>query len=598
MAFEKLAGWFSLASSTNKIDDKEFETKDGIIGEFAPELKLDIDDKDLIKMKKGWIDKWVNATKTLQKIQERNEKYWLGQHFTDIEMSEAEPLVDNRLFSSLETFLPIATKQNPEPLVEGDDSEDGRELANKVKKMLVYLADVQVLKLKIKSATRNWALYHLGMLKVGWDNATNDIMVDALRPQRMILDPTATVEEGVNYTGKYIGERKKDTAADLVERFPKKEQFIKNLVRGKMGTDVQYIEWWTPDFLFWTLKDEILDKFKNPHWNYDDEDLVQKVDEFGNEVEEIVPGVNHFLNRRMPYIPISIFNIGKHPWDDTSLMQQNISLQDMLNRRMRQIDRNIDNMNNGIVLSGDHFTREQAANAAGTLARGGALWVPHGDVNTAYKRDSGASLPADVFNNTVDTRNEIDNIFGTHGTTRGERGPTETATGRIVLKESDVSRIGGGITEYLEQAVDQVFNWWTQLMYVYYDEEHIATVVGTEQAREQIKLIKDDFVNVKKLTVSVKEGSLLPTDELTKRNEAIELWGAGAISIIDLYKALKVPDPKEAAKRWFQQQTDPASLFGEEQAQQPTVPPTEEAGGFPTGPEAEFPPAGLNNFQV
>jgi len=66
-----------------------------------------------------------------------NENYWLGKQYSfDTDDSE-HPLIDNIIFESLETFLPIITKQKPEPLV----SSVGGEMtgvANKVRKQLSY----------------------------------------------------------------------------------------------------------------------------------------------------------------------------------------------------------------------------------------------------------------------------------------------------------------------------------------------------------------------------------------------------------------------------------------------------------------------------
>ena len=572
----------SLQSKVNSADNAgELTLKEGVIGELLPELTLDLPDEELIERKKMWESKWSSETKKLEKWRKQNEEYWLGR-YTDPVMQETETK-DNRLFAATETFLPLATQQNPEPVVDGDGSPGGLALAETVQKMCVSQADRQRLKLKIKAVARHWVLFHLGAVKVGWDHDTDDIQTTTILPQKLILDPDATIEEGVDYNGEYIGEVRTATASRLIERFERKQKYISEMVKGKLGTKLNYTEWWTNEFVFWTLKDEVLGKIRNPHWNYEDTEV--RIDEFGNEFEETVPGLNHFQSKQMPYILLSIFNVGRHPWDETSLYQQNIGLQDQINRRMQQIDDNVRSQNNGLIVSGDSFTKEQAANASRVLKNGGAIWVPRGDVNRAVRRDSAPSLSPDIFNNLTDARNELDNLFGTHAGTRGESTGQETARGRILLKESDSSRIGGGVSEYLEQFADKIYNYWVQMMYVYYDEEHTASVVGSEMASEFIKLRSDDFVNVQKLTVSVKEGSLIPKDDFSKRSEAIELYSAGALSILDLYVALKFPDPKGATKRWLYQQTDPSQLIGEQKNPMPQeLPP-------------EIPPQGLPSIQ-
>ena len=57
------------------------------------------------------------------KAGEENEKYWLGKQYEGPVDEKARPMVDNLIFESLETFLPRATKRNPEPLVTLDNSE-------------------------------------------------------------------------------------------------------------------------------------------------------------------------------------------------------------------------------------------------------------------------------------------------------------------------------------------------------------------------------------------------------------------------------------------------------------------------------------------
>ncbi len=120
-----------------------------------------------------------------------------------------------------------------------------------------------------------------------------------LRPQKLVLDPEATIEE-CEYTGEYVGEIRTDTAANLIKRFPKKEKLISDTVKDKLGTTINYGEWWTNDYLFWTLENKVLAKTKNPHWNYDTQTTT--TDQNGNQLGFPVKGNNHFLSRKMPIV--------------------------------------------------------------------------------------------------------------------------------------------------------------------------------------------------------------------------------------------------------------------------------------------------------
>jgi len=556
-----LDGFFSLARDINKVKETEEQAREGVVSDLVPELKLSMSDEELIALKKSWIKRWEPYSEQIRKRQDENEAYWLGEHFSP--GSDIRPLKDNLIFEALETFLPIATRPTADPVVDSDDSEEGRALADKVRKMLVHLSDKLRYNLKVKQVVRFWALYKLGVIKVGWSTTTNDITCKAVRPQNLILEPEATIEEG-QYSGYYIGEYIKDIAFDLALRFPDKKSFIKEKVKDNMGTQVRYIQWWTKEYLFWTLDDEVLDKVRNPHWNYETEEPT--MNEFGVEEKQKVEGNNHFSEPQMPYVFLSIFNLGKQPHDETSLIEQNIPLQDLTNKRLSQIDKNADSANGGLIVSGDAFTEKQAAVAAKALRKGGTIYVPQGDVDKMVRRDTGAPMPPFVYQSLLDYRNELRNIFGTRGSTPQGTMGEQTVRGKLITKGQDQDRIGGGISTFLEQFSDQVFNWFVQLMYVYYDEPHSASVLGQERAREYITLKNSDFVA--DLMVSVKDGSMLPQDPVSKRNEAIDLWGAKGIDPITFFERLDFPNPRESAKNLFLWLSDPVQLFPDLFAQQ------------------------------
>lgn len=549
-------GFFSLSKDLNKVQDTEVET----IGTLLPELTLDMDDKELIELKRDWTKEWAQYEPLISKMQQENERYWLGQQAV-----EAKQTVDNLIFESLETFLPIATRPKADPLVESDNTEEGNALADKVRKMIAYNSDRLQYNLKLKQVARYWALYMLGVMKVGWSMKENDITCKAIRPQKLILDPSATIEEG-EYTGYYIGEMLDDSAANLILRFPEKKDFITDKVKGKLGTKVNYIMWSTDDYVFWTLDDEVLAKNKNPHWNYDTEEpgVMDENGEMGPPQK--VAGRNHFKNRKKPYVFLSVFNLGKRPHDDTNLIQQNIGLQDLVNKRLEQIDKNADNANGGLAVSGDSFTEQQAAKAAKAKRNGGVIWVPTGPVNNAVVELNGSALPTFVYESLIDYRNEMRNIFGTRGSTPQGTIGEETVGGKQIIRGQDTDRIGGGISTYLEQFSDQVYNWFVQLMYVYYDEPHAAAVVGEERAQEYITLQSSDFTA--DLSIGVKEGSMVPHDPASQRGEALELWSQNGIDPITFFDRLEFPNPRESAKNLYLWMSDPVALFPDLQQQQ------------------------------
>jgi hypothetical protein len=271
------------------------------------------------------------------------------------------------------------------------------------------------------------------------------------------------------------------------------------------------------------------------------------------------------------------------PFDDTGLIQQVLPIQDLINKRLRQIDRNADKTNGGLAVSGDSFTKEQAAGVAKATEKGGTVFVPTGDVNRAVTRLVAPPLAPFVYESLVDYRNEARNIFGVRGSTAQGTIQDKTVRGKMQIKGQDSDRIGGGISTYLEQMSDVVYNYVVQMMYVYYDEEHIKTIIGNNRTEEYIKLKSSDLTC--SLTVSVKDGSMIPKDPVTEREEVMELWAQGAVDPITFFEKLDFPNPRESAQQLYLWKADPISLFpelaqaqAEAQAQQAPQPdPAQEA---------------------
>jgi hypothetical protein len=534
-----------------------------------------MDDQELLDLKTKWEKSWDEYNKEVLKKQNDNEKYWLGEQHPSLQYKPTErPLTDNQIWEQTETLLPMATKNNPEPMVDGDGSDEGEEQAGIMQKYLVHLSDELHLKLILKTVARYWLIYLLGASKISWSYAKDEIDFSPIRPHKLILDPDATINTDMEYTGNYIGELKKDTAGVMIKKFGKKqkakqevggepeependerdldeiEAFIKGECDNKLGTEIQYQEWWTNKYVFWTLKKKVLGKYKNPHWNYEGAPQVT-TNELGEQQSIPTAPHNHFKAPKMPYVFFSVFNLGKHPHDDTTFITQNLSKQDVINKRERQIDKNVDWMNGGWAVSGERsgLTRDEAANAIDAARKGGGMWIPQGDVNAAVVRLTGTGLPPDVFADVQDKRMSIKESFGVSGTNPSGIRTDPTVGGKILIKTSDGDRVGGGISEYLEVFSAQVFGWMIQMIYVYYTEPHKATIIGDAMVQESIQLDSESMTT--DLTVSVKSGSLIPQDSLTQMNQAVDLATAGLIDPLTFFQKLKYANPKESAERFL-----------------------------------------------
>lgn len=563
----------SLGADINKSKGKPAEeNREGVVSEKLPELTLDMSDEDIIKLTNKWEKVWndSNAKSQWEKASEENEKYWLGKHFTTPEADKDRAMVDNLIFESLETYLPQVTRRNPEPLVTLDHVEDAgteqqqnpvaeqlaqaesqkkEKYVEKVKGRLADLADKNKIRLKLKKAARYWAVYMLGVAKFGWDLDKAMPVVRILRPKRIILDPEATIDED-GYTGNRIGEYRRLPASQLLaiignaesagKAKTKIEEKIKDSEhKSAEGTEIQFVEWWTPEYMCWKLDSTILLKKKNPHWNYEGVSAMPMIDEFGAEIPAPpAEPINHFEVPQMPYAFLSVYNLGDQPMDKTSLIGQNLANQDLLNKRNKQIDKNADGMNGGMVVSlaRSGLTASAAKTVTSALRKGGTVVIPDGAPRDAVDRFPAQGLPADVYNQLADMRDRMRDIFGTRGSTPAGIEGEKTVRGKIMNRSMDTDRIGGGVSEYLEQFADGIYNWFVQMLYVY--DTGFQFVPGAMPPR---------------IVISVKEGSLLPKDSTTIANQAIELALAGKMALLDLYKRLEYPNPEElAANVWLE----------------------------------------------
>src|SRR3990167_6064125 len=577
-----LDAFYSLGKNLNKARGKsaEVETEQGVVSEKFPELKLDTDNIELLKLTSKWQKTWIESDvykKWLIKI-DYNEDYWKGKQHDQPKADKNRPLVDNVIFESLETYLPQVTRRNPDPMVTLRRTEkqtpENLAYAQELQKELAEIADEVVLRLKLKKGARHWAIYLLGALKPGWDLNKDIPTVKVVRAKKLILDPDATIDED-GYTGEYIGEHRKLPASDILsmlEAIGGEDEGIKKIKELAMkdnqpalATEIGFIEWWTDQYICWTLADDkVLMKKKNPHWNYDDTTKEEApYDEQGNPqldeqgqplmVDNTAVGVNHFSVPRKPYVLLSVFNLGKQPVDETSLIGQNLASQDLVNKRLKQIDKNADSMNGGMVVSLERsgLTQPQAKGVTEALRRGGTVTIPAGAVTDAIARMSAPALPADIYLQLQDTRTRMRDIFGTRGSSPAGLATEDTVRGKLQNRALDTDRIGGGFSEYLEQMADSVYNWFVQLLYVY-DDRYANTPKP-------------------KVRVSVKEGSLLPKDSMTLANQAIELAGQNRMALIDLYKALDYPNPEETAANVWLEVNAPEILFANDQRIQQVV---------------------------
>ena len=286
----------------------------------------------------------------------------------------------------------------------------------------------------------------------------------------------------------------------------------------------------------------MLEKHKNEFFNYDTTE--KGLDESGEEIDVEKKAKNHFSNPEIPYTFLSIFSLEERPHDITTLIEQNIENQKRINKREKQIDRNIEYMNNSIVVNEEKTNAEQAAQIAESMASDSAvLFAKEGSIS----RIPAPPFPSAFFDSLNLSKQHLEEVFGVSGLSPTTPNSNTTVRGQLISQSQDATRISGAIGSALEQVADNIYNWWIQMMYVFYDEDHYGVVGG----KGNVSFVKMNFTDLdRQFVVSVMPDSMAPKDDITEINQAIELANSGWLDPINLFKALNYPDPMETAKMW------------------------------------------------
>lgn len=575
-------------------------------------LSLDIPDEELNRRLNKRIEDsrtYLSGTLKWWEKMEQAEKIWWGDQVNEDELYEFEKpaYVNNLIFRSVETIIPIAVSRIGVPeAIAAQPTERSKKLALDLESHLQYRFRYLRMRSKIRMALRHLLLYRVGVIKWLWDYSLpygGDYVFKVIRPTRLYaFDTTHANPDEMDFITEVVTE----PVRVVVYKFPQaKDRLYERLgIQGesdpKLDEEITYEENWIAYYtveneqlkrnigLVWRYKGEVIGKIKNPNWDWQGEDR-EIVDEFGNPTQQKVFH-NFFDHQKFPYVFLNFLNLGKSIIDETSLVEQAWPLQQAHNKRVAQLDAIAEMAPGKMVFSTRGMEEEEQEKV--TWDRDEHITVGDADVREAFAHVPGPQISPALFEDIVRTENAVDNIAGTHSTTRGERKEQETLGGRMMLREADYGRVDDLIQEAVEPAIVELFQAAAHLIKLRYTEAHFAKISGKDGRFDLIEFTRDSVEDG--MEIDVQEGSTLPVDNLSKRAEAISLAQLpGRITDDDLYMALGWDNPKESAAKLAVFNSDKGMYarilasgqsfleFLNAQAQQPAVP---AAPGQPTQP--------------
>jgi hypothetical protein len=288
----------------------------------------------------------------------------------------------------------------------------------------------------------------------------------------------------------------------------------------------------------WKVKDIILDKKKNPNWLWDTKGTKS---------------FNHLSKPEMPYILFSWLNLGKGVYGETTSLEQAIPIQRNINKRKRQISDNADQASGTWIFNEKFITRKEASKFTGSPGQH-LMYNGDGRPEEAVSRLFAKDLGQQVFMDLQDDKGEIDNIFGSHSTTRGERTGQKTAQETTLLKESDFGRLDL-MSQYIDVKIEELYNAFIQMSLVYYDTKNFKglNILGPENSQKYLEFSRDNIEEG--IEILVRSEPLLAQAQMMEKY--MMLYQAKAVDPLTMYERLNLPNPKELTRRMVMFNVDP-----------------------------------------
>lgn len=528
----------------------------------------------------------------------------------------------NRVFVNMEAVINSLIANPPGlNIIPARDSDVAKEFARKLENYFrKKYTDLNV-KEVVRMGLRNLYFARLLVIKPFWNPLLGnggDFDFRAIDPRKIRVGKYARKEQD----SEFLIEEIDDNLCAVIERFPKKkgELLQKYGFTGDQAEqqlyiknpDVKYKEAWIQDYVIFKLDNIILDTIKNPYWDWDgilvteeeEQELsklegnarrvklqeikleqeerkkqysaqntpkTEEVTDVASEIEPVVenPAVqlkpyffNYFDQPRKPYIFATIFNNENTPIGRTDMITLSSELQRGIDKRKMDIDQNCEFANGVLKVDASVMGKSDAQRIA--FEAKGVIWGK--GVKDGVSRETGQTLPQMVFDDMVDSRNEIDNIMAATSAFRGEREGQETKAGRLALIQQSYLRLNE-LVQVVDYVSHEMFSWGMQLAKTRYTEYHYAKWMGKEGAREVIELIQDDFETGSE--VSIIAGKTLPVDDEFKFEQAQNDVRDGFISPADYLEIAQYDNAKEMAKNAVLYKQNPMAAVGIDSQEMP-----------------------------
>ena len=526
-------------------------------------LKIGMSGADLVEM----LDRRVNESKghwdtkyKLDRKTKENVKLYLDEDsYDDDDVNRSS---DNRIFSSIRTIVPYVTTRITEPEVyPSSRAQSAKRFAEDIEKALFIHAGNEKIKDKVKFALEDAIIRYRGYLKPRYDAVRKNFCSWEYVPaESIIIDHKAKPYEEPRYF-RHLLEK---SVNDLLTMFPDMEKEIKevfaideNTPKSKLDECHTINEDWSlvPDkeegldiVVCWNYKQQYLGGSRDPNWRY---------------------GQENFLDyHMMPLAFINVLNDGRGYVDRTSFVEQAKHLQKNVNERSEQISTNAGLGSIGMPVVDSAALADDQAQYLNyepdtvielDLKNSGAT-----SISQVFDVWKAGPLPNFVYEDKIDSRNGIDNAFGTPNVFRGEQSKNNTLGQDVLVRDQAFGR-QQEIVDAIDSAMSRIYLLMAQFLLVYGgqpsdDGEYENFEFMGEDGEFDYIMINTQELDTK-IKIRVKAGTSMPIDRAQRRATADKAAQQGMIDPLSFWEIMDEGNAEKYAKRLMDYQTDPASFM-------------------------------------
>lgn len=552
---------FPTPFSDTKTDN--IRDQDGIIDQFEP-ISLDItDDKliDAINLRIEDSKNYYNDMNGFDLEQKRAEnlRMYLGIQADSADFYEQEePYIENQIRRAVDSIVAYATARSPQSVVTpGEDTPQAKKFAGNLEKSHNLHSLQFDLRGILEICARSWLLNQEAYILLEFDpnyGERGEIIPKFLPPDECVMDKNARFNDNPGVFTVY----EKHTLDELLFTFPdQKEKILKSQGIGRIGskniqTEIVTKKTW---FTYYGKDGKpleavaihydrvMLGKFRDLNW---------------------LAGRKNFLDAPMkPIIALNVLNDGKHAVDFSNPLDDGIHMQKLLNSRGKQISQNASRSNGTTVIDGKKtgLTKEDVENWTG------------GPNQKIYLKKAAANVPLDkmiyqlpgqdvkqfVVADKQDMRTQLNVLMSVPVDQTGADLSGDVTLGEQLLKKSNDDARQDMIVRALDRMLYKYFNMLTQMMFVWYDEDHFFSWLDSDGSFEKIIIKRYYFDDG--MRVNVKGSSTIAFDKNREQAMALHLFEhGGGISNLDLYRILGFENPQKLYDNWVKQSKDPYEL--------------------------------------